>query len=544
MPLLLTLTIVLPLLGAGGILGLSLVSRLRPYTRYVTPTVVGITTVLILMLGSTEPLVVVPSLWQPSLLFGSALTLRIDVTAQPLVLVLALATWSAALVEISHTDIARPQLASALLALLSAGFAALWSANVLTMALSWAAYDLVQAVATIAAGGSPRMAIRSAVSGSLATLLLWTGAVLSGGGADSELWSLMTPSGASLTLWAAAGMLRLWAYPFHLFAPVDLADAPPLGIPLLLGPVVGWGMWLRIITANEGFMPSDAWVSLLAAGTLALGGLLAWSRETPRRLSTWVGMGANGAVLLVTGLAGENATTMIVAGSISWALGVTVFFLGDGWRQESPWWNVPTLVGLLTLLGMPLTLGFVPAATLLGELMQVGRIAWRGAAFWASVVGYLLLIPSLVRRFLTPPATSLPQRRGMVVARGLGLGLPALVIIAAGLTTPLLIRSDAVPSLGSLFAMPGLVGWSLWAVVLVCGGLLAWQEKVIRSRIGLLLSAIHDVLRLEWLYRSVVGALDRGLGVLRVADEVVGGAGALLWSLLLFLLLLMVWSGL
>jgi len=544
MPLLLTLTIVVPLLGAGGILGLSLVPRLRPYTRYVTPTAVGVTTVLILMVGSTAPMIVVPSLWQPSLLFGSALALRIDVAAQPLVLALALATWSAALVEISRTETARPQLASALLALLSAAFVALWSANVLTMAISWAAYDLLQAAGTIAAGGSTRMAIRSAVSGSLATLLLWTGAVLSGGGADSELWSLMTPSGASLTLWAAAGMLRVGAYPFHLFVPADLADTSPLGIPLALDPIVGWGMWLRIITANEGLMPGDAWVSLVAAGTLALGGLLAWSCETPRRLLPWVGMGANGAVLLVAGLAGENATTMIVAGSVSWALGVAVFFLGDGWQQESPWWNVPTLVGLLTLLGMPLTLGFVPATTLLGELTQVGRTAWRGVAFWGSVVGYLLLIPSLVRRFLILPSAPLPERRGMIVARGLGLGLPALLIIAAGLYPPLLIGSDTVLSLGSLFAMPRLVGWSLWMVVLMCGGLLAWQEKVIRARIGLLLSAIHDVLRLEWLYRAVIGAFDRGLSVLRVADEVVGGAGALLWSLLLFLLLLMVWSGL
>jgi hypothetical protein len=36
-----------------------------------------------------------------------------------------------------------------------------------------------------------------------------------------------------------------------------------------------------------------------------------------------------------------------------------------------------------------------------------------------------------------------------------------------------------------------------------------------------------------------VGALERGLGVLRGIDEVVGGAGALLWSLLIFFLLVL-----
>jgi hypothetical protein len=61
---------------------------------------------------------------------------------------------------------------------------------------------------------------------------------------------------------------------------------------------------------------------------------------------------------------------------------------------------------------------------------------------------------------------------------------------------------------------------------------------------GPLLGAVHDVLRLEWFYGAVAGAFGRGLSLFRVADQVVGGAGALLWSLLLFLLLLLVWGGL
>ena len=161
-------------------------------------------------------------------------------------------------------------------------------------------------------------------------------------------------------------------------------------------------------------------------------------------------------------------------------------------------------------------------------------------------MGNLFLVPSLVRRLRLSPSASLPDRREMVVARGVGLGLPTLLLIAAGLYPPLLIGSvagSAIPSLGSLFAMPGLLGWLLWAAALACGGLLAWQEQALRSRIGLLLGAVHDVLRLEWLYSSVVGALNRGLSVFQVANDVVGGAGALLWSLLLFLLFLLVWGG-
>jgi hypothetical protein len=62
-------------------------------------------------------------------------------------------------------------------------------------------------------------------------------------------------------------------------------------------------------------------------------------------------------------------------------------------------------------------------------------------------------------------------------------------------------------------------------------------------RVDILLGAAHDLLRLEWLYGAVIGALDRGLSVLRAADQVIAGAGALLWSWVLLLLILLIWGG-
>ncbi|MCP4537871.1 MAG: hypothetical protein GY832_12070 [Chloroflexi bacterium] len=546
MSLFLVLVIGLPLLGAGGVLGLSLVPRVRSYSRYIALVAVGLTTILILLFRWIELGSVVRSLWQPSLLFGSVLTWEIDATMGPLSLVLALVTGCSLLVELSSGDAPRSSPIAALLALLSANLITLWSANILTMAVSWAIYDLLQTIAHIAVGGSTRTAIRGLVLGNVATLLLWTGSVLSGSGADSELWPLMTPSGAALTLWAMAGMLRLWAYPFHLAVPDDLDTASPFAAPLFLGPIVGWGLWLRLCTINGGFAPDDAWISTLAVCTLTLGSLLAWSSESPRRSLPWIGVSANGALLLVSGFAGEGAIAVIIIGSVGWVLGMTTFFLSDGWRRKALLWNIPIVIALLTLLGVPFTLGFVTASSLLGGLVQGGRVAW-GMAFWGTFLGYLLLLPSLVRRMLVSPLSSLPEHFGMAVARGVGLGLPTLFLIVAGLYPPLLIDADVdhvLPSLSSLFVMPGLVGWLLCGVVLVCGCVIAWQERVLRSNLGLLLNIVHDLLRLGWFYDSLNGALDRGLTVFRVADELVGGAGALLWSLVLFLLLLLVWGGL
>ncbi len=538
------LTIILPLLSAGLVLGLSPISRARPYARYLALTGVGLTAILILALRWMEPAALVPSLWQPSLLFGTTLVLQSDVTVQPLALAMALAVFSATLVAVSRKEVARPRLTATLLVLLTVGFLALWAANILTVMICWALYDMLQAMGRIAAGDSARSAIRGLIFGNLATLFLWGGVILSNGGADGELWPLMTLGGTQLTFWTIAGLLRLWIYPFHLSAPDDLSAAPSLAALLFLGPIMGWGLWLRLALVNGGLPLAGGWVTTMAAVTLALGSFLAWSCDAPRSALPWIGVGTGGAILLAARLAGEGAAAVIAAGSLSWALGVTLLFLGrgeeGGGRRGALWWNIPLLVGALSLLGAPLTLGFLTGATFLGGLTQGGP----ARLGWAFVIGNLFLVPSLVRLLSSSSSPGLPDHRWSLVAREVGLGAPALLLIVAGLRPGLFTGGIQPPPVGALFTMPGPVGWLLWIVSLAGGGLLAWQERGLRPRIELLLKAIHDLLRLEWLYSAIVGALDRGLSVLRAADEVVGGAGALLWSWLLFLLLLLlVWGG-
>jgi len=539
MSLFLILTIILPLLGALGVLGVSLVPRFRPYARYVALAAAGLTTILILTLRWLAPVMVIPSLWKPISLFGATLILRSDAIVQPLAFALALVACGASLVALGRAEEPRPRLAATMLALLSAGLVSLWAANPLTMIAGWAIYDLLQAVGHIAAEGSPRTAVRSLVLGSLATLLLWAGTVLSYEGISSELWSLMNPGKIQLMLWVAAGILRLWVYPFHLAIPDNLGIVSPVITLLFLGPVTGWGLWLRLASANGGSISDGAGVTILAATTLAMGGFFAWSCRTARSALPWIGMGATGAVLLAAQLAGGNGVTIIAAGSVTWMLGIAALSLSDGRQRESPWWNLPSLVGALAMMGMPFTLGFVTEATLIGEITRAGRLEW-GIAFF---VGNIFLVPALARRLLLPAFSSLPNQRWSLVARVIGRGLPALLLIVAGFYPPLLIGDARPPAMGDLFKMPGLGGWLLWAVSLTGGGVLTWQDGNLRPRIELWLSATHDLLRLDWFYNALVSALDRGLSVLRAADEVVGGAGALLWSWLLFLIVLLVWGG-
>lgn len=538
MPLLLTVTITLPLLGALGTLGLSLVPRLRPYTHYVALAATSLTAILTLTFRWQDPVRIIPSLWKPVSLFGATLILRNDAIVQPLALTLTLAACGATLVAFARSQEPRPRLTATMLALLSAGLVTLWAANPLTMIVGWAIYDLLQALGCVAAEGSVRKAVRGLVLGSLATLLLWAGAMLSYNGASSELWSLMEPGRVQMTLWAAAGVLRLWVFPFHLAAPEDLDTTSPAAAPLLFGPVTGWGLWLWLALANEGSVAGGAWVPVLAALTLVVGGFLAWSSKSPRSALSWIGVGTTGSVLLAAQLMGGNALAIISAGSVAWMLGTVTLFLSDGLRREAPWWNLPYLSGALAIMGAPLTLGFVTEATLIGGITRSGSLKW-GVAFF---LGNIFLVPALARWLLLPASPPLSRRWALIV-REVGRGLPALLLVVAGLYPPLLIGDSQSLPLSALFAMPGLGGWLLWVVSLAGGGVLAWQDGNLRPRVELLLDAAHDFLRLDWLYDTLAGALGRGLNLLRAADEVVGGAGALLWSWLLFLVILLAWSG-
>jgi len=573
MSFLLTLTIILPLLGAVGTLLVSSLPhrRVRLYARTIALVAAGITVILILSLGRTDPVRVNLSLWQPSLLFGAALALRTDVFMQPLALALALATCSVFLVNLGRSGESLPLeagsppelrltersswLMAVLLALLSAGLAALWAANLLTMIISWTIYDLLSAAGHMAIGGSRSKAVRGLIFGGVATLLLWSGALLSESGVGSEQWTLVTLGNTQLALWILAGVLRLWLYPFHLPASGDsqggasFYGATPLATPLLLDPILGWGLWFRLASASGGAIPVGAgspgggWVSSIAAITLALGGFLAWSCKSPRHSLPWIGMGVMGSVLLAAVLAGEDAAAIIAAGGVVWLLGVTVLslmpFLNAGLRQDAPWWGIPSVLAALALVGAPLTLGFVIEAILMGALTGGGHPGW-GVAFF---VGHLFLIPALARWLLSPAPFSPPGQRWRLVVGGIGLGLPALLLIVAGLYPPIFVDGASFLLLGTLLARPGLMGWLLWVLPLAGGGVLIWQEENLRPTIELWLSAAHDLLRLEWLYELLVGALERGLGVLRVADEIVGGAGALLWSWVLFLVFLLIWRG-
>lgn len=530
-----TLALVIPALGAVGVLCLTFSRRLRSSIYPVGLAVSGLVVILLLAIRWLGVIEVNPLAWRPLLLLGVPPFLRSDAAVQSLALSLALAVCGSVCLSFSRLEEPRPLVLAATLALASAGLMSLWAATPLTVIIGWAAYDLLQAAGLIAAGGSARVACRGMTIGGVATLLVWGGALFLRSG-SSALWALMTPGEASLTLWMAACVLRLWIYPFHLAAPDSVASVIS-SAPLFLNPLLGWGLCLRIVQANGGRLPCGEWATALGAVSLAVGGFVAWIRSG-RAMWPWIGIGVNGAILLAAGLGGRGAAPVVAGGGVVWVLAMTALFFYCGWRRDALWWNAPALIGALSLLGAPLTLGFLVMAALLEGVGGGGSLWWGGAV----LIGYLFLVPALARGLAAPfTHRSSPAPRWQSVVEGIGWFLPALPLVVGGFYPPLVVVSPAL-SLGALFARPGVLGWLLWGGSLAGGGILAWRENSIRPRLETLFHALYEVLRLEWLYRVVAGALDRGLSALHVADDVVGGTGALLWSLLLFMLILLIGS--
>jgi hypothetical protein len=127
------------------------------------------------------------------------------------------------------------------------------------------------------------------------------------------------------------------------------------------------------------------------------------------------------------------------------------------------------------------------------------------------------------------------------MAYDVALICPALVLVVAGLAPTLLVAGASRLSPRFLLTGLGLTDGFLWAGALLLGGIFGWQDARLRSRVSLSLGVLQDIVRLDWAWTLLAGAFEQGLTVLRTVDDVLGGRGALLWSFIVLLLVILVW---
>jgi hypothetical protein len=510
--------------------------RLRSWARFIVPMSAGLSLsgVVATLLEEIGPVIV--SRWRPTAFFGAALAFTADPMLWALALAAVCAVAGSALVQLSRR--AQPRTLAGLfpLGVLMAVLGSLWADNLLTVLVFWGGFDLVWMLGMAASGASVQRVAFGGGLGALSLLILWAGAVLTEAGGGGLLWHLLAPTEFGLGLLVVAGVLRLGIYPFHMGLPLNL----PMGIPwmtsLLLGPILGWGLLLRLAIVEGGTLPGASWLPSLAMVSFAVGGVLAWTRRRSRELVPLVGMAAAGGILWGAALAGEQAPLVLVGGGASWTLGLSLIYL-DRCLGKSYVWRIGSILGGLALLGGPLTLSMVVSSLLVvGSLLSTTEML-------VYVVGQGLLTAALAGQLLKPVPGAGGARVLDLAVRAAGVAVLALPILLGGVQPSLLLRGLQVPSLVEFAVGRGALGWALWLVAVGAGLALFWLERYFRQRVQPILGLIHDLVSLNWLFGLFLGGLERVSQFLRETAELMEGAGAVLWAMSVFILLLLVVVG-
>ncbi|MBN1956262.1 MAG: hypothetical protein JW900_14615 [Anaerolineae bacterium] len=532
------LSLIAPLVGSSILLVAARVSWLTPYRRIVLAAAAGLSFIAVLFVPLETAPAAILSRWYPSAFFGTFPTLLAEPGTWVLALALSGTIAASALVQMGRRPEPRFYLGLGALGMLTTGLAALWAENLPTVVIAWAAFDLAWMLGALAAGLPTQRTIPGSGINALATSLLWAGALVLAGQNKGLSWHLVAATGPGGSLVLVAGLLRLGLLPLHMALPEWKGRNPPGGGVLLVGPLLGWGLLARFVTAG-GTLAGTPWVEALAMITFVGGGLLAWTRPGVSGGWPWAGLAAIGGLLWAGTRAGESTATLFAMGGAAWALGALLLHVDRGFDRSAPGWSIPTVIGGLSLLGAPMTMGAVTTGSL-ATTLATGPSAWR---IFVAILGQILLTAAVGRRILRPAANEARAGPLFAASRLAGVLLPALFLLLGGLLPRHLALSAECPTLHGLLTAPGFVGWGIWVSGVLIGAALAWGERFFRRQIDPLLSLLHDFFRLEWLVRLLLDSTARLVRFLGVVADMAEGPGAILWALAIFLLILKILGG-
>lgn len=536
MPLLIPILILA--LGALVLLLLSALPRMRGLCIVAT-VIAGLASVALWRLGFSLPLEWVASTWRPLALFGAPLAFEAD--AGNWILAMVLVALSFLSLAGCSTEAERPTRTNTalILAASGAGIAALFATSFVALVVAWGMTDVLLVVAMLHYGQEgARRAGLALLSGILATTALWVAPMLAHAEGISGFLDLARFSGHSASVLQIAVILRLGLVPLHLWRPIDLETEPAQLIPLVAIPTLLGFDVLTYLPALTAGLPSVLFA--LAAVTVLAGGFAAWSETEERPSLAGVMVAETGLAVLAVANAGQQAVGTAVAAAVSWALGIAVFSLTPGWSRRYPWRGVPSLLSLLSLLGLPVTLGFVIRFTAYSGLeadLPVLVVALLGETF---------VVAALLRLWFWAEQRPLPEHRLLEVVYLALFTAAAVVLFVTGLSPDVFPgrgEGTALLELNVLIRQGGVTGWAGWALPLVAGITLFLVGEGLRQRLESGWRGIGTMLRLEWVYGLFYVGLRGGVRLIRGVTSVIEGEGALLWTAVILLVILLYITG-
>jgi len=501
------------------------------------------------LLYGHQPAVWASDLWSPTLLFGVELGYRAD----NLSLGLALAIASVALITVAcgvlstGPDEGHAHPYGVLFLVLAGALSVVFSADLVTLCLSWGLLDLsVLCLTALAHDGqeASRAGLRLLVVDFLAGVALLAALlVLQRQGETFSLQETPLPT-MVVSLMMIAGLLRLGLYPAFVALPSRVAmRLPSLIIWQTIPVVVGGYVVARALSLTAvASLPGRELTLLLGSLALFLSPFPLWFERRLRSIAAFIVLGQVGHIALAAAIAAPYSAAIIASLTVGLALALTLFFVSRAIAQDALrrtpdiWRRCCMLVAFASLAGTPLTIGFVSRQLLYRSLLE-------------SNLAPLVLISLLANCFLVAPLLKLglaqPQQgasAGPMYPVLLGMiTVLTILLVSFGLHPPLLgvltgaqSALAAWPTLADLINAPG---QSVSALVvgtllsLAIGYVLYSKGELIVTRAGVFLETVQLVARMDWFLRALVWTTDRATSVVELFGRFFEGARSPGWIL-------------
>ncbi len=256
------------------------------------------------------------------------------------------------------------------------------------------------------------------------------------------------PAYWSAPFFLVAFLLKGAIFPFHFWQPDAHAAATTTGSMLLAGLLIKVGIYglLRFWPLLMGGELLDLFL-VLGAASLIFGAVAAWNQPDAKRMlgfssisqlgfvlmaMGWGTIGALGAAILyLISHSLAKALLFMATGALSDRVGSTRFAELAGAGRRTPLLSAAYLVGAMSLIGLPPTLGFFAKIGLLGEGVAAQEWSWVALAGLGSLMtaGYCLKAFQQLFWEDGAPLTERPTPL-MVTAVSLGMTLVMLGIFA------------------------------------------------------------------------------------------------------------------
>lgn len=492
--------------------------------------IIGGAFLVLLFLAQGLPASDTISRWGP--FFGSGLAYYVDGLAFLFATLIALLGLATIALSLGRSEGLGESSYPALLALLAAGLSFVFSANLITLCLSWVAFDLAFLWVLIGLRITPRVPRILNLSG-LACVSLLAAALLLGQGDDSLSLRSSSISGPVFGLILLAALMRVGLYPLHLWVPIGVEASLPARSLLHLVPASAGLYLLARLSAwpNEG-MPYGQALTIVSGLAFVIGALLAWVETDLGTTLSFVMISQVG--YTIASLTIVKPPAMVVLPSLNLVLCLGLLFLSqDRSEPGSLWSRAASGLAIASLAGVPLTSGFVGRWHLYHSLLAGGHLAFLALSLLAEA----FLFAALLRMWSVVHASSseLAHERLCIVGAAL-LAAPVLVLgLHPAVLSPLM-GGVSLPTLAGLLRSTTIFQWVALFLPPLGGYLLLRHRQKIFDPVESLWLRLATAMHLEWLYRLFGEVIDGTAGVLRIAGRVSEGRGYLGWIAVLGLL--------